>query len=313
MCTANEPCERAFLAQGLAIRRAVWKEARLAVCVDIGATLTLSKMANNAAKKLPGFNGVCVIDSESKRLAILQQLQVGDVWGIGRRITKKLALMNIHSALELANMPAGLARKQFSIEVERTVRELNGQICKQWDEARADKKQIFSTRSVGERITDFEQLHQALSKHAAIAAAKARKQGSSCKSMLVFASNSPYDEWPLSFKTTVHFPCSTDDTTVITTTVSNVVSQLYRPGVRYYRIGVGLIDLASTHNAQLDLFNQSKSNPALMRVYDDINQRYGTDTLFLAAQGSEQKWTMKRDLLTPQYTTNWNSLPQIKC
>ncbi|GGI72817.1 hypothetical protein GCM10007978_08290 [Shewanella hanedai] len=91
------------------------------------------------------------------------------------------------------------------------------------------------------------------------------------------------------------------------------MSQLYRPGVRYYRIGVGLIDLASTYNAQLDLFNASKSNPALMHVYDGINQRFGTDTLFLAAQGTEQKWTMRRDLLTPQYTTRWGCVPQIKC
>lgn len=309
-CYPAIPC---LLSQGHAIRRAVWKEVRLAVCVGIGSTLTLAKIANHAAKKIPGYNGVCVIDSEPKRIDILQQLEISDVWGIGRRLSKKLTLMNIRSAFDLAKMPPGLARKQFSIEVERTVRELNGQICKQWDEARADKKQIFSTRSVGERITDFEQLHQALSKHAAIAAAKARKQGSSCKSMLVFASNSPYDERPQSFKTTVHFPCPTDDTTDITTAVSKVAYQLYRPNVRYYRIGVGLIDLANSHNAQLDLFNVSLSNPALMRVYDGINQRYGTDTLFLAAQGTEQEWTMRRDLLTPQYTTKWDCLPQIKC
>ncbi|WP_065204530.1 DUF4113 domain-containing protein [Shewanella woodyi] len=91
------------------------------------------------------------------------------------------------------------------------------------------------------------------------------------------------------------------------------MSELYRPGVGYYRIGAGLIDLASTHNAQLDLFNQSKSNPRLMRVYDAINQRYGTDTLFLAVQGTEQKWTMRRDLLTPQYTTKWDCVLLIKC
>lgn len=309
-CYPAIPC---LEAQGQRIRRAVWKEARLPVCVGIGATLTLSKVANHAAKKLAGYNGVCVIDSDSKRLAVLQQLTAGDVWGIGRKITKKLALMNVHSALDLANMPAGLARKQFSIEVERTVRELNGQVCKLWDEARADKKQIFSTRSVGERITDIDTLQQALCKHAAIAATKARQQGSSCKSMLVFAANSPYDEKPRSFKNVVHFPYPTDSTVELSTAVSKVVKQLFRPGVRYYKVGIGLIDLACTTNAQLDLFNTSASNPALMRIYDDINQRYGTDTLFLAAQGAEQKWSMRRDLLTKQYTTKWDCVPQIKC
>ena len=299
--------------QGKAIRRAVWKELRLPVCVGMGSTLTLSKIANHAAKKISGFKGVCVIDSEYKRQTILKQLEVGDVWGIGRRLSKKLLLMNIKTAFDLAQMPAGLARKKLSIEVERTVRELNGQICKQWDEARADKKQIFSTRSVGERITDINGLHQALCKHAGIAAVKARNQGSSCKSMLVFASNSPFDERPQSFKAVVHFPCPTDDTTEISFAVSTVIPKLFREGVRYYKIGIGLIDLAATRHAQFDLFSAPKSNSALMKVYDGINRRYGKDTLFLAAQGVEQKWSMRRDLLTPQYTTQWGSLPKIRC
>ena len=309
-CYPAIPC---LSAQGQAIRRAVWKELRLPVCVGIAPTLTLSKIANHAAKKIQGYNGVCVIDSDAKRHVILQQIEVGDVWGIGRRLSKKLILMNIRTAFDLAKMPAGLARKQFSIEVERTVRELNGQICKTWDEARADKKQIFSTRSVGERITDIDALHQALCKHAGIAAVKARNQGSSCKSMLVFASNSPFDERPQSFKAVVHFPCPTDDITEISAAISKIIPQLFYPGVRYYKIGVGFIELAVTRHAQLDLFNSPKSNPELMQIYDGINQRYGTDTLFLAAQGMEQKWSMRRDLLTPQYTTKWDHVPQIKC
>ncbi|MCE9685816.1 Y-family DNA polymerase [Shewanella sp. AS16] len=299
--------------QGQLIRRAVWKEARLPVCVGIGATLTLAKIANHAAKKIPGYKGVCVIENERDRIAILQQLSVGDVWGVGRRISKKLELLNIHTAFQLASMPPGLARKQFSIEIERTVRELNGQVCKVWDEARADKKQIYSTRSVGERITDFQSLLQALSKHVGITASKARKQGSSCKTMLLFASNSPYDERPVSYNAIVHFPCPTNCTVELTQAMSEVAPQLFRESVRYYKIGVGLIDLANAHHHQLDLFNPPTAKPALMFALDHINQRYGSDTMFLAAQGIEHKWAMRRDLLTPQYTTKWSSLPNIKC
>lgn len=299
--------------QGQLIRRAVWKEARLPVCVGIGATLTLAKIANHAAKKLAGYHGVCVIDNEQDRIAILKQLKVGEVWGIGRRLSSKLELMRINTAFDLANMPAGLARKQFSIEVERTVRELNGQVCKVWDEARADKKQIFSTRSMGERITDIDALQQALGKHIGIAAAKARQQGSSCKAMLLFASNSPHDDYPLSYKTIVHFPCPTQCTAELTQAMSAVVPQLFRQGVRYYKIGVGLIELVSVRHNQLDLFNQPRAKPALMQALDDINQRYGSDTLFVATQGITHKWAMRRDLLTPQYTTKWHSIPRVKC
>lgn len=309
-CHSSIPCLKTH---GLRIRQTVWKEARLPVCVGIGATLTLAKIANHAAKKLPGYHGVCLIDNDPQRIEILKQLSVGDVWGIGRRLSKKLASMGIQTAYDLAQMPASLARKQFSIEIERTVRELNGTACKQWDHTRADKQQIFSTRSVGERIMDFDSLLQALSKHVGIAAAKARAQGSCCKSMLIFANNSPYDEQPIGFKSLIHFPTATNCTIEITQAMSLAAPKLFRPGVRYYKIGVGLINLEQDRYQQLDLFNRPKTKPILMNALDGINSRYGQDTLFLAAQGIEQKWAMRRALLTPQYTTLWGGIPRVKC
>jgi DNA polymerase V len=307
------PAIKCLHTQGQLIRRAVWKEARLPVCVGIAETLTLAKIANHAAKKIQGYQGVCVIETMQQRTDILKQLAVAEVWGIGRKMSNKLALINIRSAFDLASMPPSLARKQFSIEIERTVRELNGQVCKQWDEARADKKQIFSTRSVGERITDYESLLQALSKHVGIAALKARQQGSHCKTMLLFASNSPHDEQPVSYKVIVHFPCPTHCSVELTKAMTHAAPRLFRQGVRYYKIGVGLVDLASEKHFQFDLFNTAKVTYALMHTLDGINQRYGRDTVFLAAQGIEQKWAMRRDLLTPQYSTQWKCLPKIKC
>ncbi|QYJ80463.1 Y-family DNA polymerase [Shewanella acanthi] len=309
-CHTAIPC---LLTHGQLIRKTVWKEARLPVCVGLGPTLTLAKAANHAAKKLAGYQGVCLIDNEPDRIAILKQLLVSDVWGIGRRISKKLELMEIRSAYQLAQMPPGLARKQFNVEIERTVRELNGVACKQWDQTKADKQQIFSTRSVGERITDFDSLLQALSKHVGIAAAKARAQGSRCKTMLIFANNSPYDERPLGFKTLIHFPCATNCTIEMTQAITVAAPQLFRQGIRYYKIGVGLIELESEYFQQFDLFNRAKANPALMTAFDSINQQFGRDTVFLAAQGIEQKWAMRREFLTPQYSTRWDCIPSIKC
>ncbi|QYJ80486.1 Y-family DNA polymerase [Shewanella acanthi] len=309
-CHTAIPC---LLTHGQLIRKTVWKEARLPVCVGLGPTLTLAKAANHAAKKLAGYQGVCLIDNEPDRIAILKQLSVTDVWGIGRKITKKLELMDIRSAYQLAQMPPGLARKQFSVDIERTVRELNGVACKEWDQTKADKQQIFSTRSVGERITDFDSLLQALSKHVGIAAAKARAQGSRCKTMLIFANNSPYDERPLGFKTLIHFPCATNCTIEMTQAMTVAAPQLFRQGIRYYKIGVGLIELESAYFQQFDLFNRAKANPALMTAFDSINQQFGRDTVFLAAQGIEQKWAMRREFLTPQYSTRWDCIPSIKC
>ncbi|MGI2169455.1 Y-family DNA polymerase [Shewanella sp. MF05960] len=295
------------------IRQTVWQYTRLPVCVGIGSTLTLAKVANKAAKLTPASKGVCVIDNEAIRQATLASLSVSDVWGIGRKTAAKLTVMNIHTAWELANTSPTMMRKQFSIEIERTIRELNGVACKQWDEARADKQQIFSTRSVGKRITDIDSLHQALCMHIAIAAAKARKQQSLCKVMMLFAHNSPHDSYPQSFKVNVNFTCATHCSAEMTHAASSVIHRLYRPGVHYYKVGVGLLDLVNSQHQQLDLFNASKAKPQLMQVLDNINHRYGSDTLFLGAQGAQQKWAMHREFLTPQYTTDWRHIPIIHC
>ena len=304
------PCLRE---QGMLIRRAVWKECRLPVCVGIGPTLTLAKVANHAAKKIRGFNGVCVLDNDRDRQAVLAKIDVGDVWGIGRKLSKKMKVMGIDSAFDLTKVPIGLIRKNFNIEIERTVRELNGQACKGWDTARADKKQVYSTRSVGERILDLTSLQQALSKHAGIASQKVREQGSLCKVMFCFAASSPFDNQPASFRAIHRFPYATADVTQITQAANALALELFKEGIRYYRIGVGLIDLIDGSHEQKDLFNENPNNNELMAVFDGLNKKYGSDTLFLGAQGIEHKWGMRRDMLTPQYTTKWRDLPKIKC
>ncbi|MEH6580143.1 MAG: Y-family DNA polymerase, partial [Amphritea sp.] len=160
------------------IRRTVWREVRLPIGVGIGPTPTLAKAANHASKRIDGFLGVAVIENETIRRNILSQMDVTDVWGIGRRLGAKLNDLGIKSALQLANAKPGWIRKQFSILVESTVYELNGEVKLNWDEVRAPKKEIYSTRSFGQRITERDQLKFALATHAEIAAAKLRKQGS---------------------------------------------------------------------------------------------------------------------------------------
>lgn len=294
------------------MRRTVWRECRLPVCVGVGETLTLAKLANLVAKQLPQYQGVCVINNDAQRIEILKSMPVEEVWGIGRKLTVKLSLLGVQTAYDLAQMAPKVARQYFSIDVERTVRELNGQICKTWDDTKADKKQIFSTRSLGERISTLEHLHQALAKHAAIAGAKAREQGSLCKTMIVFAANSPHDPQPVYYKKIIQFACATDDSRQLCAAVSRELSNLYRPGVRYYRIGVGLIDLRPKTSLQYDLFNAPKSDPNLMKIFDSLNNRYGRDVLYIAAQGSDQHWAMRRQFLSPQYTTRWSDIPMIK-
>lgn len=159
-----------FHVYGSKIRRAVFRETRLPVCVGFGSTPTLAKAANHIAKKYKKYRGVAVIDTEEARVDILSKMDINDVWGIGRKTSERLRLLNIRSGLELANCPPAIIRKDFNIEIERTVRELNNEKCIHWDEIRSPKKQIYSTRSFGKRIHKIEDLHQALSGHIVTAA-----------------------------------------------------------------------------------------------------------------------------------------------
>ena len=298
---------------GHQIRKAIWKETRLPVGVGFGTTATLAKAANHASKKLSGFDGVAVIDTKESALSILQRMKTSDVWGIGSRITNKLATLNIHSAFDLANQNPKDIRQQFSVVTERTVKELNGISCLTWDDVKEPKKEIFSTRSFGQRVNNYNVLHAALSSHASIVAKKLRQQSSQVKKLMVFASSSPHDNHYYKQAIVYPFAIPTDNTSQLARAVSLVLPQIYQLGINFYRCGVGAIDLTSTQFQQGDLFNTDKNNPILMECFDNINKRFGAGSINIASAGQTKKWNMKRHFLSPQFTTNWRHIPKIIC
>lgn len=295
------------------IRRAIWKETRLPVGVGFGTTSTLAKAANHAAKKLNGFNGVAVIDNKQSAQLILSQMAVGDIWGVGRKIAKRLNQQGIQTADQLSRQCPKNIRKQFSVVMERTVNELNGISCLAWDEIKAPKQEIFSTRSFGQRILDIHTLQAALTTHSAIVAKKVRQQSSLIKKLLVFASNSPHDEHYYKQAMVYKFPVATDNNVDLAKAVSLVLTDIFVHGVPFYRCGVGAIELESRYFQQQDLFLPNNSNPILMNCLDSINSRYGQGTLKLCSEGQSHAWQMKRHFLSPQYTSNWRDIPKICC
>ena len=296
------------------IRKTVWREVRLPICVGVGETPTLAKAANHAAKKIKSFSGVAVIDNDVKRRYILSQMAVTDVWGIGSRLGKRLNFLGVRTALDLANKNPTQIRKDFSILVENTVRELNGEVRNSWDDVRSSKKEIYSTRSFGERITDRAQLRSAFVSHAEVVAVKLRKQKSLASCMTLFASSSPHDQAGYFRKSYFHrFTVPTNDTRNIIRATEDALPQLFQAGIPYYRCGVGLVDLHREQLFQFDLFNASNDDPELMSCIDSINARFGRSTVQFAAKGFEHKFAMRRAFLSPQYTTRWCDIPKIIC
>jgi DNA polymerase V len=214
---------------------------------------------------------------------------------------------------DLAKQNPKAMRKKISVMTERTVNELNGISCLSWDDVKEPKKEIFSTRSFGQRISDYHVLNAALANHATIVAKKLRQQSSQVKKLRVFASSSPHDDYY--YKQTIVYPFTipTDNTSQLAHAVSLVLPKIYQSGISFYRCGVGAIELANKQYQQGDLFDSDKSNPKLMACFDQINKRYGAGSIGVASAGQTEKWNMKRYFLSPQFTTNWRHIPKIKC
>lgn len=308
------------------VKATVERHTGITVGVGIGKTKTLAKLANYAAKKHPATQGICILTKQRWLQRLMAITPVEEVWGIGRQQTKKLNDMGIYNVAEFAAMPHSLVRQGFKVVMERTNLELNGIMCLGL-EVIAPKQQIISSRSFSQKITDIDDLSQAIYDHVSQAAAKLRKQQGYCQIMSVFAKSSPfYEKHPyVSISGQFQFISPTHDTRVMTQAARQVIEKIYKDNVKYAKAGVMLSAISEyTHNP-IDMFDeispeaQAKSDK-LMAVMDQINGQIaqdkksrGTSRLFIASCGipEQQAWQMSRELLSPCYTTRLADLPRV--
>lgn len=297
------------------IKQAVWREVRMPVGIGVAPSKTLAKLANHAAKTLSKTQGICVLDTPVKWQWLEQRTPVREIWGIGARLTLHLKALGIASAWDLAQVSPKQIRRRFNVNVERTIRELNGVPCIPINEEPQDKQQIFVTRSFGEKTTALEPLRQHISRYAAAAAEKLRSQSCSTSAVLVLLQTGPFEVPYYSQQLTIPLPYPTNDTRLLIQTARGLIEQLFKPGYRYGRCGIGLLDIRDSQVEQWDLFTPRQTPTAhrLMSVVDQINRRYGRDTAVFASEGTSGKWSMKQSMLSPAYTTRWNDLPRIHC
>lgn len=300
---------------GRQIKQTLWRDVRMPVSVGIAPTKTLAKLANHAAKKIEQLGGVCLLDTPRKWQWLLKRLPVNKVWGIGSRIARRLSTMGIASANDLAIADPKHLKRLFSVNVERTIKELNGLPCIALEEQPPAKQQIYCTRSFGDKPTTLQPLKNAVSAYSARAAEKLRTQRHLASSMQVFINTSPYEPNYYSQSLVVKFPHPTDDTRLIAATAQAAVSAIFRPGKRYLKAGIGLLELSARQNYQADLFHagQSLKTDDLMRALDTINARFGQQSAYWASEGSKTRWRMRQQFLSPAYTTRWPDIPRILC
>ncbi len=223
--------------------------------------------------------------------------------------------MGIGNALQLADTDIRFIRKHFSVVLERTVRELRGESCLELEEFAPLKQEIVCSRSFGERITDYEEMRQAICSYAARAAEKLRGEHQFCRYISMFVKTSPHSDEPYygnSAATRLLTP--TQDTRDIIAAATRCLDAVWRDGHRYQKAGIMLGDFYSQGVAQLNLFDENApraDSDALMALMDKLN-RQGRGTLCFAGQGIQQAWEMKREMLSPCYTTLWSDLPIVR-
>jgi len=301
---------------GKQVQEKIRKETHLAVGVGIAPTKTLAKLANFAAKEWKGTGGVVDLSQTVRQRKLMTLLPVEEVWGVGRRTSKQLNALGIQTALQLADCPASLIRKHFSVVLERTVRELRGEPCLAFAESVPTKQQIICSRSFGERITDYQDMREAVCHYAVRAAEKLRGEHQYCRYVSAFVKTSPHDPNVPYYGNYagIKLLTPTQDSRDILNAAVRCLEQIWKPGYRYQKGGVMLGDFFSQGVAQLNLFDDyqpKKNSEQLMAALDKIHKD-GVGKVWFAGQGIQRDWAMKREMLSPAYTTRFSDLLRVK-
>ncbi|MDC5439820.1 DUF4113 domain-containing protein [Acinetobacter baumannii] len=291
---------------GQQMRQQIWKWLGLPVCVGIGRSKTEAKIANHIAKKNPRFNSVCdlVNMDPCNKEYYFAQIDVSEVWGVGRKHSKKLQAMGINTVLDLACAEPREMQKKFSIVMARTIYELQGISCIEIEHTSPSKKQIVASRSFGGRVTELTDLKEAISMYAQDACKRLRDEGLLCGCMIAFVQSNPFDpNVPFYNKSiTGSFSEPTDCALDFVRAATRMLNDIYKEGIKYKKCGVVLTCLEPKSGHTYDLltdFKQIEKKECLMQAMDGIHSKFGKKKIGVGTCfAPNRNWSMSRDKLS---------------
>ena len=286
-------------------------------CFGIASTRTLAKIATRFAKKFPGYRCVCLIDSEDKRRKALSLTDIGDVWGIGRRLAKRFDSLGIKNALAFAEMPRRQVKELFNLPGERTWLELNGTPCIEEDRQETDRKQICTSRSFSQMIDSVEKLEEAISAFVTIAARKLREQNGFTKDITVFIQTNRFrDDLPQYYGcTTAGFEEAVNDTMTLCSTAIDALHKIFRKGYKYKRAGILFPEIIPASGVQHSLFiddSMREKRQKVMQILDSINTSQNMHDTIHVATHAPMSQIVKQVARSPLYTTRFDEILIIK-
>ncbi|MBL6997829.1 MAG: Y-family DNA polymerase [Phycisphaerales bacterium] len=297
------------------MRMAILQWTGIPVSIGIGKTKTLAKLANHYAKKIPEVGGVAEIPQNSDEM--LRAVEIEDVWGIGRRWSKKLRNIGVNTAFDLATMEPESIRRSFNIIAMKTAMELRGHTFFRLEQTPEKRKTLLRSRSFGKPVESWHELSEAIASHATRAAEKLRNEELVAKVLRVFFHTSlfNYQEPRHSAHATVELIPPTNVTHTIIKAALGAAKPVWKCGFRYKRAGVQLIDLSSgqTQNSLFESQETKARDKRMMVILDSVNASMGSGTLHFAATGFTKVMQMKQTRRSPRYTTHWDELPKCLC
>ena len=301
-----------------AMRERVMRWSGIPVCVGIGPTKTLAKLANHVAKQHPRSRGVFNYNAltEAQKARLLRSLSVDEVWGVGRKLSPRLAAHGIQTALDLQQAHVPTLRAEFGVVMEKVQRELQEIPCVDLQEVQPDRQQIVSSRSFGHMVTELPVLQDAISTFVANACVKLRAQNSQASMIQVFVLTNRFrqDLPQYSPSLAVPLPYPTHDTLEIHRWAALLCERMFKSGYQYKKAGIVLSGISPMTHQQGDLLMPARVKPAqdkLMQALDALNHRFGRGTVKVSTQGAYTQWQMRQERKSPDYTTHWGELPAV--
>lgn len=303
-----------FSDYAIKIRSRILQWTGIPTCVGIAPTKALSKVANKIARSnLKQSKGICVIDSEEKRIKALQWLPLEKVWGIGSRLHKKLKEKGCVTAYDFTQLDANFVKKQYSVVLWRLQQDLLGKPTLELEEV-ASKKMIATTRSFEYTYSDIENIKERISTFAMSCAEKLRNQKSSCHMVVVTLQSDWHkkDTEQHRVSKTVIFSHPTNSSLSISKSAVEAVNVIFKTGVKYKRAGVIVTGLVPEDNFQLNMFVQENpKHKPLMTAIDTLNKKFKSDKIKLGSQDLKRTWKMRQERLSPKYTTNIKDIIKV--
>lgn len=300
---------------GMDVRGKVKKWIGIPVCVGIGSTRTLAKLANYAAKHYKVESGVVDLSNNIKRDKLFKVTPVAEIWGVGRKTSAKLVSIGIKTVDDLIKSDYRWLRNRFSVNLERTIMELNGVDCIDINDIPERRQQIVHSRSFSERIIEKTIMREVIAKYVSRALAKLRSDNSKAGAITVFIRTSFFSDKERSYSNAVtgRFVCPSDNSSEFIKHALSLLDVIWKQGYRYAKAGVILSSIESNTIEQMDMFfcPENKKSSSLMKVIDEINQK-GGGNIFFAREGSLSYEGISREYLSPSYTTKWSDIPVVK-